>query len=149
MFLDKKIRELEQVLKEVPKETERIVLRNKDKILDFIREKQLYEQGIDGNGNKLLQYKPFTIAFKRQKGQPTDRTTLFDTGGFYKGFDLIYTDQNSIGVFSRDEKAPELLEKYGFSVMQFTAENNKIINEQIIETQLLEWLTKQKVFTQI
>jgi len=149
MFLDKKIKELEKLKQEVPKQAERIVLKSKERILDLIREDQLFNKGIDGNGKKLIAYKPFTVAVKRLEGQPTDRTTLFNKGKFYDGFDLLYTDQNSIGVFSRDSKTPDLIEKYGKDIFTFTVDNNKIVNEEIVLPQLIEWLLNTPTFTQI
>lgn len=149
-MLTNKIKELEQLKRELPKQAERIAIKYKEKILDYIREKQLFERGIDGNSNKLTpEYKPFTIAIKRQKGQPTDRVTLEDTGSFYSGFDLIYTDQNAIGVFSRDSKTPDLIEKYGADIFTFTAKNIEEIDKQIFETKLIEWLLNTKTFTTI
>lgn len=149
MFIENKIKELEQLRREVPKQSELIAKKYKTKILDYIREKQLFEEGIDGKGRKLREYKPFTVAIKKQKGQPTNRTTLFDSGDFYRGFDLIFTDQNAIGVFSMDEKTPELIEKYGPDIFTFTVENIKEINTEIFEVKLIEWLLNTKTFTQI
>ena len=149
MFLEKKIQELKQLRKEVPVQAKKIVLESKERILDLIREDQLFDKGIDGKEVKLQAYKPFTIAVKRGRGEPTDRTTLFDTGSFYKGFDLLFTDQYSIGVFSRDVKTPDLVEKYGSDIFTFTVENNKIINEEIITKGLIEWLLQTPTFTQI
>ena len=36
-------------------------------------------------------YRPYTIAVKELKGQPTDRVTLYDTGEFYKSFRVKIT----------------------------------------------------------
>lgn len=149
MFLKGKIKELEQIKRDLPKEAKKIAEKYKEQILDYIRENQLFEQGIDGNGNKLLDYKPFTIAIKQQKGQPTDRTTLNDTGSFYRGFDLIFTDQNAIGVFSRDEKTPELVKKYGADIFSFTVKNIEEINSVIFEENLIKWILSTPTFTVI
>lgn len=149
MYIDKKIKELEQIRKELPKRAELIAKKYKEQILDYIREKQLFDLGIDGKGNKLLDYKPFTVAIKRQKGQPINRTTLFDTGSFFKGFDLIFTDQSAIGVFSRDAKTPDLVEKYGADIFTFTAENIKEIDSKIFEENLIKWILNTPTFTQV
>lgn len=149
MSIKQKIQELERLKGEVPKEAERISKKYKDKILDYIREKQLFDKGIDGTGERLLEYTNYTIALKRQKGQPTDRTTLEDTGSFYRGFDLIFTDQNAIGIFSRDSKTPELIEKYGSDIFIFTVDHQKEINEEIFLKNLIEWLLNTNTFTQI
>ena len=58
------IKELEKAKSNLFSEAVRISKKEKDVILNFIREKQLLEKGIDGDGNKLKEYKPFTIAFK-------------------------------------------------------------------------------------
>lgn len=147
MFIQKKIKEMQAIREGLHDEAERIAYKYKEKILDYIREKQLFDQGIDGKGNKLLEYKPFTIAIKRQKGQPIDRTTLFDTGGFFKGFDLIFTDQNVIGVFSRDEKTPDLVEKYGSDIFTFTTNNINDIQEEIFIPNLIKWILNKPIFT--
>ena len=149
MFLDKEIQQLRKIQKSLNKEAAKIAVKYKTEILDYIREKQLFEKGIDGKGNKLLEYKPFTVAIKRQKGQPTNRTTLEDTGNFYRGFDLIFTDQDAIGVFSRDKKTPELIEKYGEDLFTFTSENIKEINSNIFEENLIKWILTQPPFTTI
>lgn len=149
MFIENKIKELEQLKQDIPKQAKLIANKYKKEILDYIREKQLFDLGIDGKGKKLLEYKPFTIAIKRQQGQPTNRTTLFDTGSFYDGFDLIFTDQNAIGVFSRDAKTPDLIAKYGQDIFIFTESNIDKINTEIFEKNLIEWILKTPTFTQI
>lgn len=149
MFLDKEIQQLRDIQKSLNKEAEKIAIKYKTQILDYIREKQLFEKGIDGKGNKLREYKPFTIAIKIQEGQPIDRTTLFNKGRFYDGFDLIFTDQNAIGVFSRDEKTPELIEKYGADIFTFTNENIEEINSNIFEENLIKWILTQPPFTTV
>lgn len=149
MFIDKKIKEIEQIRRDLPKQARLIANKFKTEILDYIREKQLFEKGIDGKGSKLLDYKPFTIAIKRQKGQPTNRTTLFDTGSFFSGFDLVFTDQNAIGVFSRDEKTPDLIDKYGADIFTFTVNNIKEIDTKIFEENLIKWILNTPTFTQI
>lgn len=148
MYIDDKIKGLEQIRKNLNSEAKKIANKYKTEILDYIREKQLFDEGIDGKGNRLLEYKPFTIAIKRQQGQPTNRTTLFDTGSFYRGFDLIFTDQNAIGVFSRDSKTPDLIDKYGADIFTFTTSNIKEI-DGIFEENLIKWILNTPTFTQI
>lgn len=149
MFIQKKIKELEKLKLEVPKQAEKIIFKFKEQILDLIREEQLFDKGIDGEGNKLQAYTSFTVGLKKLNQQPSNRTTLNDSGDFYKAFDLLFTDQHSIGVFSRDSKTPELIEKYGRNIFTFTVDNNKIINEEIVLKNLIEWLLNTQTFTQI
>lgn len=144
MNLDNIIRRVEGLKGQVYKEAQRIVKQEKDVILDYIREKQLREKGIDGTGAKITpEYKPITVAIKRKEGKIFNHVTLFDTGSFYDKMDLLLTDQFALGVFSRDSKTPDLLEKYGFDIFTFTEENRKEIDEEIVENKLYEWLTKQ------
>ncbi len=148
-YILNKIKELERLEKEVPQQAEVIAKKYKDEILDFIKEDQLFNKGIDGQGKKLRKYTNYTIGLKKLKGQPTNRTTLFDTGSFTEKMDLIFTDQNSIGVFSRDLKTPDLIEKYGSNIFTFTVQNNKIINEDIFTKNLIKWLLSTHTFTKI
>lgn len=148
-IIDNKIKELIQLKKEVPKQAEIIARKYKKEILDYIREKQLFEQGIDGKGKKLKSYKPFTIAIKKQKGEVYNRTTLLDTGSFYDKMDLIFTDQNAIGIFSRDEKTPDLLQKYGQNIFTFTVKNQKEVDSKIFEENIIKWLLNTKTFIKI
>jgi len=56
------------------------------------RDEQLYLRGVDVHGNKLRSiyarfgrvYADRTIQIKNEKGQPTDRVTMRDTGAMYK-----------------------------------------------------------------
>lgn len=149
-----KIKELQELKKQVPKEAAKIAKKYKEEILDYIREKQLFKEGINGEGVVIGVYKN-TISEPlsgSNKGYPKFKGTrynFFDTGGFTEKMDLIFTDQNAIGVFSRDSKTPEIIEKYGASIFTFTKENINEIDTEIFETNLTEWLINTKTFTQI
>jgi len=56
-------------------------------------------------------YAPYTVKVKREKGQPTDRVTLHDTGAFYES---IYVGAQKSGyyMYASDIKTKELEEKY-------------------------------------
>ena len=64
MDIDNIVKELESIKNNVDDQVKRIASKNKEEILDYIREKQLFEKGEDGKGRKLTAYKPFTIAYK-------------------------------------------------------------------------------------
>lgn len=90
-------------------------------VSDFNR-KQLFE-GIRATGADIKPaYAPLTILIKDQKGQPTDRVTLKDTGSFYEG---IFVDVNSesFDIDSHDEKSEALKAKYGERIFGLTTEN--------------------------
>ena len=137
------INQIDQIRTKLPKEVEVILERSKEVVLNLIREKQLFEKGIDGLGNELKpSYTSYTVAVKKATGQKFTNVTLNDTGSFYEGFDLLFNGI-SVGVFSRDSKTPELVEKYGRDIFTFTIENNKILNDKIILPQLIEWVLSQ------
>ena len=90
-------------------------------ITEFNRS-QLYD-GIRSTGTEIKpSYAPYTILVKDQKGQPTDRVTLKDTGDFYQG---IYVDVNSetFDISSSDSKTDALVKKYGARIFGLTKEN--------------------------
>lgn len=63
-------------------------------IVDLNTQKQLFDLGIDSEGNTLGDYSPATIhgtknyPGKIEKGQPYDHITLKDTGEFYDSFKI-------------------------------------------------------------
>ena len=128
------IKKVELVKSNLPKKTAEIIDNNKSKILDLNRENQLYEKGIDSDGNKLLGYKPITIFYKKQKGEVYNRTTLLDTEDFYKGFDLLLRN-NTISIFSRDSKQSDLVDKYG-NIFGLIKDNQTILNYDILLPEL-------------
>ena len=80
--------------------------------MDLVREKQLFDLGIDGKGQSLGDYAGFTIDLKSKKNQKTSNVTLKDTGDFYKSF---ITDYGSfeLEIFATDDKTDALTQKYG------------------------------------
>jgi len=71
------------------------VISDKNIQLEAVRlntDEQLYIRGVDVHGNKLRSiyarfgkfYADRTIQIKNEKGQPTDRVTMRDTGAMYK-----------------------------------------------------------------
>jgi len=86
---------------------------------------QLFDGGIDANGNSLGVYAASTIKRKRKLGLPTDHVTLFETGQFHKSWKL-FLDENHDFIISADtESAPYgyLLDKYGEDILGLTEEN--------------------------
>ena len=105
---------------------------------------QLYEKGEDSFGKKLSgksiaidgEYTPFTKQLKQEKGQPTDRITLKDTGEFYLTFEVIpfkggfeiYADGFKKGV-AGGEGNNDLFEEFGEDILGLNQENLQIIIE--------------------
>jgi hypothetical protein len=57
-----------------------------------------------------------TIQIKEEKGQPTDRVTLYDTGDWYKAI-KITVNGNKIVFSDSDFKTEDLMEKYGKKIL--------------------------------
>ena len=92
-----------------------------DYILSLNRWSQLYDEGIDSEGNKLRSqfakfgraYSDTTTIIKEKKGQPTDRVTLYDTGAFYRSFRVrIGSDEFEIEANSKKDSG-DLIETWG------------------------------------
>lgn len=93
---------------------------NEAAILDLNVEDQLFQQGIDNEGQAITPgYTPLTISIKRQKGQPTDRVTLRDTGDFHKSFQISYGN-DAFGIYATDPKSQKLSKKYGEDIFGLT-----------------------------
>lgn len=107
--------------------------KTKEIALDIITDDQLFDKGIDGDGNKLpLPYAPFTIDIKKLLGQPTDRITLKDTGSFYDGF-FGNINGDDIITGSSDSKSSDLHQEWGQSISSMTKENSaKYAREEVL-----------------
>lgn len=87
--------------------------------------------GIRGDGRKIEPpYTPFTQSIKREKGQPTDRVTLKDTGDFHES---IFSDDDRFPVLFdfRDWKRNKLFEKYGEEISELTKESKDELSEEL------------------
>lgn len=118
-----------------------IVNQNKEQILDYNRQDQLYKQGIDSKGKKLKPYAFFTIQIKQLIGQPFDRTTLFYSGRFYNRFNFVFL-KRTINIFSSDSKTTDLEKKYGKDIFGLTKDNKIKMETEVIKPKLDQWLKK-------
>lgn len=133
---------VQKVINEIPDETEKIINNNAEKIINLNRDNQLYDLGIDSDGDLLSPaYSNTTILFKRQEGKPYNRVTLFDTGAFYKGFRLKVS-YPTFSIYSTDEKTGILQDKYGSNIFGLVAENQKKVNYEIIKPELDAYIKK-------
>jgi hypothetical protein len=90
-------------------------------IIDLNREQ--LAAGINSLGNRITPpYTARTVAIKSEKGQPTDKVYLLDTGSWQNGFKVeVY--KNKILIVSSDEKDELLQRKYGEEIEGLTDEN--------------------------
>lgn len=121
-LFDRQIKFIDELEQTFMAELEKTI-RSFDFVLkDFIVNKQLFQQGIDGDGDKLPGYKRTTIRYKLRKGQPVDRTTLHDEENFVAS---IHIDAKSdhFEVTSDVTYDKYIIKKYGRDVLKVTNEN--------------------------
>lgn len=112
-------------------------------IIDLNTEGQLFERGIDSEGQSLGVYSQFTKAIKQREGLPFDRVTLFDSGDFYKSF-KVSTSGNEVLIIADTEKEDkDLSEVYGEAIIGLTDESLEILSEfilPIIREKIIEYV---------
>lgn len=119
---------------------QRIIMDNEAYIVDLNAQDQLYEEGINRLGVSIMDYAPYrplTIAIKEQKGQPTNRVTLRDTGDFESSFYLEVNDKQ-FEVKASDWKTEALIKKYGRQILGLTDENISSLIWDYIYPDLIE-----------
>lgn len=136
----KKVQNIIKRLKLIEKDLDKnITLRktiseNKEIIIDLNAEEQLFEKGENSLGVKISDYAPYspiTIEIKREKGQPTNRVTLRDTGDFEESF-FLNIGSDSFRISATDEKTSQLIRKYGKDIFGLNEENkNELLNSYI------------------
>lgn len=116
------------------KHLEDIILSKEEEIINIVTQEQLFKEGINGKGIKIMNYQPYrpsTIKAKIRKGQPTNRVTLRDTGKFYKSMFLVF-EPDGFYITSSDDKAKYLIKKYGEEIFRITDSNlTKLLREHI------------------
>ena len=118
---------------------QQIIWNNDAYIVDMNAEDQLFEQGINRLGVDIMDYAPYsplTIAIKEEKGQPTNRVTLRDTGDFEASFFLDVGDKQ-FEIKASDFKTEDLIKKYGRQILGLTDENIAALIWQYIYPDLL------------
>lgn len=119
---------------------QRIIMDNEAYIVDLNAQDQLYEEGINRLGVSIMDYAPYrplTIAIKEQKGQPTNRVTLRDTGDFESSFYLEVSNKQ-FEVKASDWKTEALIKKYGRQILGLTDENISSLIWDYIYPDLME-----------
>lgn len=124
-----------------------IIEENDGYIIDMNAEQQLYEQGVNTFGVKIMDYKPYqplTIRIKKEKGQPIDRVTLRDTGDFQSSFYLEIGNEQ-FEIKANDWKTDDLIKKYGREILGLTDENLSELIWNFIYPDILE-KTKSEIY---
>lgn len=113
---------------------EEVIRDNENIIISAVVDDQLFRRGVNGNEIKIWSYAPYkprTVSLKKQKGQPSTRVTLRDTGKFHKSVYLVY-DGNGFYLTSQDKKVKALRKKYGDEIFKVSNKNlTRILNVHI------------------
>lgn len=106
---------------DIRREVQDVIISTEKDITDLNR-RQMFA-GIRSSGTEIKPaYAPYTVLVKDQKGQPSDRVTLKDTGDFY---DSMFVDVNSatFDIDASDPKTDALVKKYGVRIFGLTKES--------------------------
>ena len=128
----------------LPMYLEDIIRDKEDVIVSAIADDQLYRRGINGRGEKIMSYMPYTaktIQNKKRKGQPTTRVTLRDTGAFHESMYVVF-DSEGFYITASDEKTQDLVEKYGEEIFRLTDKNFTRIIRSHIRKELVKRLKR-------
>lgn len=107
-----------------------------------LNQSQLFDKGINADNEELQPYTFLTEFFKREKGQPFDRTTLKDTGAFYTGFNIKTSDQFII-FDSTDSKTSDLEQKYGNRIFGLTPENKTVYSFGVFYDNIKRYISQK------
>jgi hypothetical protein len=134
----------EELIQEIFKSTEL-----QEMIIDLNTRDQLFEKGEDSLGRKLEDigggYAPYTISVKIEKGQPTDRVTLKDTGVFYDSFKVVVPSGADYIIIEANpyKEGVNINDEWGGHVIGLKSENLSKIKDYVHE-KLLN-IVRQKI----
>jgi len=120
------------------------VQENTDKIVELNVE-QLYEYGVNSLGISIdtyAPYSPYTIKVKNEKGQPTDRVTLRDTGAFHKSFEVVVGPVDFY-ITATDYKTDMLIEKYGEKIFGLIPQNKTELAQKYLYPAVMTEINKE------
>ena len=106
---------------------------------------QLNDHGVNSLGIRIdtyAPYSPYTVRVKTEKGQPTDRVTLRDTGEFHKSFEVVI-DPTGFYITATDSKTNELVDKYGEKIFGLIPENKSELLHQYLYPSVLGQIRKE------
>jgi hypothetical protein len=119
-------------------------------ILDLIRIDQLFEQGVDSDGEIIGKYSEWTEMLNPDK-VAGNHYTLKDTGAFYESMiiyiskDYFEIDADPIKVDNQTGEETNLFYRYGENIIGITEENLQKLREEIKEryrVEFKEWINR-------
>jgi hypothetical protein len=98
-------------------------------ILEMIQQDQLFEEGVDEDGDIIGTYSEWTEMLNPDKVAGS-HYTLFDTGEFYKSMRIVVLNDSFVVEaqpikIDEDGKKTNLFEKYGEGIVGLTDENKE------------------------
>lgn len=118
-----------------------VITTHSDKIKAYNTQEQLFDKGINSISVRLAKYAESTRKIKIRKGQPTDRTTLKDTGDFYRSFNVISQGDQFI-IEASVEYAKYLVNRYGKEIIGVTDMNLAEFVEKYAQPEVEANITK-------
>lgn len=143
-----------RVLKLNENDALKVVTQNKSIQFNAIRlnrQVQLYQQGVDVEGNKMQSYKAqgsnvysnYTIMLKEEKGQVTDRVTMRDTGKLYSTFDTKVVKGELILMADTIKEGDDLQDSFGQFIGLDTDSKNELV---VLAKPIVQQYVKGKIF---
>ena len=149
---EKYLQNLKNAISGLPKETERIVISNMDDVIDLVREKQIFEKGIDSTGKTLGIYRGFRVkteSYQDARGFPKnrgDKFNLLDSGTFFNSMVLKkFRGKYQFIIKSNVPYLKDILKNTNtteYKLLGITKENIINLDQQIIKPELDKWLLK-------
>ena len=102
-------------------------------IVEYIQQDQLFEKGVDEDGNVIGYYSAVTENFYNPMKKAGEHYTLLDTGDFYRsmvfifGKDFFEIDADPI------KQNDNLFEKYGEGIIGLTEESKEKLRLELLE----------------
>jgi hypothetical protein len=127
---------------DLPTEVPNIIQQTKADLI-LLNQTQLYNHGIDANGNKLALYRNKQYAAKKNARNPGPGfgfPDLKDTGAFYQDY-IVLTTSNEFEVDSKNEKSAALKKHYGETIFGLTKDNKKVYALGVFYTALQKYIT--------
>lgn len=111
-------------------------------ILEMIQQDQLFNEGVDEDGDIIGTYSEWTEMLNPDKVAGS-HYTLFDTGEFYKSMRIVVLNDSFVVEaqpvkIDEDGKKTNLFEKYGEGIIGLTDENKQKLAIEIKERFIIE-----------
>ena len=106
---------------------EKEILNNKQEIVALVRSRWI--RGKRPDGSIIGEYGSFAYEQEKLRQNPLARRTVYliDTGALREGLTIFPLAGGNFSIFSTDDKAISIAEKYGLDVYGLTIEEEKIV----------------------